>query len=372
MERNHIDQLNIRSFRGIRNLKMDDLGEINLLVGDNNCGKTSVLEVLRSIGNPESVSLWQEIAQRHPKWIHVRSSVFEMMRLLIDEKREEREIAYEVGMQGNLHGFRMTEAVEDMEISYPEAEASNLMFLRENADFGDELIPDAKRLTLTFYIDEKKVSDCCIYNFTNRRGEGGKERADSIVFFPGIINYISPIQHADAWPFLSEVFDTPELYESMLSVLRDFDPGVISINADQGKGGYLQYQAVKILSRDQGKALPLDVYGDGMKKAILLMSAVAASKNGILLIDEFETAIHTSAMKRLYGWLLSSCRKLNVQLFMTTHSIEAVDKLLAAAEDPDAIRVIRLKKKDGKTCVRTLNGTEALADRREYNMELRV
>ena len=34
-----------------------------------------------------------------------------------------------------------------------------------------------------------------------------------------------------------------------------------------------------------------------MKKAILLMSAVIAAKDGILLLDEFETAIHTSARR---------------------------------------------------------------------------
>lgn len=39
------------------------------------------------------------------------------------------------------------------------------------------------------------------------------------------------------------------------------------------------------------------------KKAILLISAVVSAKNGILLLDEFETAIHTSAMiKSLLGF----------------------------------------------------------------------
>ena len=57
-----------------------------------------------------------------------------------------------------------------------------------------------------------------------------------------------------------------------------------------------------------------------MKKAILLISAVVNAKNGILLLDEFETAIHTTAMNKVFSWILKSCLKLNVQLFLTSHS----------------------------------------------------
>ena len=61
-----------------------------------------------------------------------------------------------------------------------------------------------------------------------------------------------------------------------------------------------------------------------MKKAILLMSAVITAQNGILLLDEFETAIHTSAMIKVFSWILRACKKLNVQIFLTSHSEEAI------------------------------------------------
>ena len=93
----------------------------------------------------------------------------------------------------------------------------------------------------------------------------------------------------------------------------------------------------KILSKSNKKALPLNVYGDGMKKAILLMSAVIAAKDGILLLDEFETAIHTSAMNKTFKWIIESCKKLNVQVFMTSHSKEATgnweDALIVLQEE---------------------------------------
>ena len=45
-----------------------------------------------------------------------------------------------------------------------------------------------------------------------------------------------------------------------------------------------------VLSKNHTKALALDAYDDGMKKAMLLLGAVIMAQNGILLIDEFETA----------------------------------------------------------------------------------
>lgn len=46
-----------------------------------------------------------------------------------------------------------------------------------------------------------------------------------------------------------------------------------------------------------------------MKKAILLMNSVINAKNGILLLDEFETALHTTAMNRVFEWILKICMK---------------------------------------------------------------
>lgn len=42
-----INSINIETFRGINNLKLDNLAEVNILTGDNNSGKTSILKFYR-------------------------------------------------------------------------------------------------------------------------------------------------------------------------------------------------------------------------------------------------------------------------------------------------------------------------------------
>ena len=54
-----ISQLDIQAFRGIRNLDLENLANVNVLVGANNSGKTSVLEAIRFLSNPQYTYLYK-------------------------------------------------------------------------------------------------------------------------------------------------------------------------------------------------------------------------------------------------------------------------------------------------------------------------
>ena len=60
--------IRIQGYRGLDSFRMEGLGRVNLLVGTNNSGKTSILEcieLLQSAGNPQV--LWS-IASRRGEW----------------------------------------------------------------------------------------------------------------------------------------------------------------------------------------------------------------------------------------------------------------------------------------------------------------
>lgn len=162
------------------------------------------------------------------------------------------------------------------------------------------------------------------------------------------------------------------MYEEMLMVLKEYDSDIISINYDNESNGPVGRGVYKILSKAHKKALPLNVYGDGMKKAILLMSAVIQAKDGILLLDEFETAIHTSAMNKTFKWILETCKRLNVQVLMTSHSKEAIDKVLKCAPSlMDDMAVYTMYKEADSVSVRRLEARKAIEAQDEMGLELR-
>lgn len=136
-------------------------------------------------------------------------------------------------------------------------------------------------------------------------------------------NYVSPVEHATNALYLNEILSNPELYEQLLSILKEFDNNIINISALKSESSPYSPEYM-ILTKNHQNALPLNAYGDGMKKALLLLSAIVKSRGGILLLDEFETAIHTSAMDSVFSWLLNSALKLDVQVFLTSHSLSLI------------------------------------------------
>ena len=60
----NLERLEIDRFRGLRGLKLENLGLINLLVGINNSGKTSVLEALEIYCHPLDLGVWITTARR--------------------------------------------------------------------------------------------------------------------------------------------------------------------------------------------------------------------------------------------------------------------------------------------------------------------
>ena len=96
--------------------------------------------------------------------------------------------------------------------------------------------------------------------------------------------------------------------------------------------------------------MPFSVYGDGIKKILYILNKLFDAADSILMIDEIETGLHKKYYEPLFPVIFALARKLNVQLFIATHSIEAIDAILEygkyedAAVEKDPMKVITLKK----------------------------
>ncbi|MCI7179631.1 MAG: AAA family ATPase [Lachnospiraceae bacterium] len=372
MMSNLISSIDIKSFRGINSFRLENLSQINILTGDNNCGKTSILEILESFGQPDDFRMWSSLIRKDFRESSLRGlTYYEGIYDLFDINSEKKRLEYTIVMDGISTNVALLAKEIEEEITEKEFyDLQGIYFPQENKDEG--LLDNTQlvsKLEIEIKINGQTVSREKIYEGQRRlglRSRSGKEKYNKNII------YISPIRHAEGNVFLSQILNYPELYEEMLTVLKEYDENIISINYDNednrisGKGIY------KILSKSHQKALPLNVYGDGMKKAILLMSAVIKAKNGVLLLDEFETAIHTSAMNKTFKWILETCKKLNVQVFMTSHSKEAIDKVLKCTpEIIDDIAVYTMYKENGETTVRRLSARKAIEVQDEMGLELR-
>lgn len=364
---NHISNIYIKSFRGIKDLDLDNLQPINILTGDNNCGKTSVLEVIQSFKNPDRIYDWSTITRRLNSGTRVGMSVYEGFYDLFDINEDEKKIEYGITLlDGEKHNIVLSAVELQEELSQREYDRILGLSTIENAEDICDSTQIVSKLDLKAEVDGDRESSYSVYDGQIRiplQLMKTKNSRDII--------YISPVRHAEGDVFLSRILEHPDLYEQMLLVLRDYDEDIISINYDT-ENSHTRRGVYKILSKSHKKALPLNVYGDGMKKAILLMSAVIAAKDGILLLDEFETAIHTSAMEKTFKWILETCIKMNVQVFLTSHSKEAIDKLLKCSPlCTDKMAVYTLYKDEEGSAVRRLDGRKAIKVQDKMGLELR-
>lgn len=123
--------------------------------------------------------------------------------------------------------------------------------------------------------------------------------------------------------------------------------------------------------------MPLSTFGDGIKKVLVLSNAIAKAAGGILLIDEIETAIHKKYYDDIFRFIVKACKAFDVQVFITTHSLEAIDGLLATQDyeeqkEEDSISVVTLKRENNNTYSRVLSGREVAQNREAFGFEVRL
>ncbi len=373
----HISYLNIEAFRGIKNLELTDLGDINIIVGENNCGKTTVLETIKGLSVPLEIGNWLS-ASRKRESVFGSMSSYNSLNSMFNVNDENKVIRVsgvisnekiEIEITGNEEVILMAKSeIEDAGYKKRSNRTSRSDKLAIN-EINNEKQEEVKAINVQIKLNggkvEKDIAIEKIYEITRQIRISEKESKRTIN-----MTYIAPFEHTFSTLYLKEVLENAELYAEMIKIAQIFDKNIIAINSFTEN----MEQVFKITSASNKNALPLAVYGDGMKKALLLISAIIKSKNGILLLDEMETAIHASAISDVFNVLLLACKKFNVQLFATTHSLEALDKLLNGGKNINAIedmRIITLVKKDTQTVARVLNGEKAMQVRRDYDMELR-
>lgn len=369
----YIDGLRIETYRGIKDLQIEDISDFNIFVGDNNCGKTSLLEAVQILGNPRDFNGIVRIARARDRFRTSPSrstqSVFDSLLNIFDKTKstdvhnDSMKIAVACSNEIGSSSFELVGAIEKQLVSIDDIEknefANNIFenSIDEEVDcFVGKIIYESD----ASLISESYEKEVLLNKYSNLRiSSSGKVEFNA--------NYLSTIDHIVEDTFRNIVKDE-SFTKEVINLLQTFDKNILDLKvipADDGR----YYQAIS--SRDLG-LMPVSTYGDGIKKIISFADAVLRARNGILLIDEIETAIHPRVMDEVYNFLISACKKYNVQLFATTHSLETVDKLLGCSpEEINNIRVITLKKKDKQTFSRVLTGEDARKLRINNDVELR-
>nr|VFK61086.1 MAG: ATPase/GTPase, AAA15 family [Candidatus Kentron sp. UNK]VFK69564.1 MAG: ATPase/GTPase, AAA15 family [Candidatus Kentron sp. UNK] len=315
-------QISIRNFRAIESLEMENIKQVNLLTGRNNCGKSSVLEAI-------SLLAWMSYPQ-------AAVNVHNFRGMTVTGNKDFSclfhgfDFARNPSMTGRLGS---QERRLDIRPIYPTSSGIVAQFpgIHEPVEnnplsgmIAREAIPDG--LAFDFSADEKPFhAEVRILpgNPASYSGAGGQINVQSAPDYRETLlaRFINPATiMSGLYQGLEAVLVRKES-GGIIDALREIEPNLQDIRLGTGQMIYADITHM-------GRLLPINIMGDGIIKILSILVNILETKNGILFIDEIENGLHYSALMPLWRAIFKMARESNVQLFIATHSYECIDAMM--------------------------------------------
>ena len=126
-----------------------------------------------------------------------------------------------------------------------------------------------------------------------------------------------------------------------------------------------------VVLRDSAKRYRLSSMGDGINRVLTIILALLNCKDGILLIDEFENGLHHSVQSQLWKIIFELSAELNIQVFATTHSEDAIKSFSENAQADQNGKIIRLESRNNSIRVVEYQEKEELVYIGQNDIEIR-
>jgi hypothetical protein len=158
--------------------------------------------------------------------------------------------------------------------------------------------------------------------------------------------------------------------KDVVEALKIIAPEIMAVSMVGGESRRQMRTAI-VRSSQFKRPVPLRSFGDGLNRLFGIVLSLVNAKDGFLLIDEFENGMHHTVQLDIWRGIFRLSKLLNVQVFATSHSWDAVETFQkAAAEHPEDGLLIRLTRK-GEDVIPTLFQEDELAIATRGHIEVR-
>lgn len=295
-----IKDLKLRNFRGIKEAYLKDFTGINIFVGKNSSGKSSILESLYTILT-EGKGLEYIIKRRG--WFGLASidSLFYFssndIRISVtafDGREEELSITIIAPLSRDI------ELIKSRGL-----DVSNIYALELSS--GITLYVDSEGRTLSVSKGVKLGEGICNVHFVdwNQVYEYGTPE--------NIYSDVVSLGGEGVKEFIVKVLR--ELY----SEVRDIEPLKIR-----------DRWILHLVLTD--KSIPYYVVGDGIRYVLISLMMLSVPKNSVLLLEEPELHTHPSLLRLTTNAIVRAYKERDNQLFISTHSLEFIDMVIDEAK----------------------------------------
>ncbi|MFY0599519.1 MAG: AAA family ATPase [Cyclobacteriaceae bacterium] len=285
MKSNHFSYFRVKNFKRFKDLEVKDIDQFNLVLGDNNVGKTSLLEALMVGNNP--YHFVDKLAKNYYAKKHNRGGLFAIIDFYMNKGADENFItliscSLETDKE-DIYNLRLSPTENHLEIL--PSESGNIIELAYNTQVGD--LPHIKsNLINAFETDLIAIEE--LYALKIQRDRSLRSK-----LVDGLGKLVDSISGLD----ITVVGNVP------------------SFLVETYNSNYL---------------VSLSAYGSGTQKCFEILVKTVHFSSNRLMIDEIDAGIHYSRMKDYWKVILQSAQENNVQIFATTHNRECIESYKSA------------------------------------------
>src|SRR5215813_4094753 len=278
-----LKSIQVKNFRLFRDLTVKPLNRVNLIAGENNTGKTALLEALYLLYGdlnkfrkfPSGLRSSQDKDEIDSFWLW----------LLYQKKLENCLEVRVVDELNHTHFVRCDPSSSSKE---------QLAFV-----FGEKGLFEAPRQV-------------------NKDGGSGTDKLG--INWPTLdVFSTNPTRPSDDADQFNRIAAKRGGRKRLIELLRVIEPRLQDLQ-------YLKLGQIPLVYADLGMEdlIPTTQLGQGFSRLLRLFSEILVSKSTIVLIDEIENGIHYSAMSEVWKGIATIARQEDLQIFATTHSYECI------------------------------------------------
>lgn len=331
--------ITLSKYKGFKSdLEIKNLNRINLFAGENNVGKSSILEAIYLLANQNDINALIELYRRRGKFMNSLP-----VKWLVKEFVDFQLSAQFDGKLVNVKAHRIVEEDSNIEKS------DYLKTLDITSSFnGDDPITSRARLYERKPMEQfyEEIRSICSASYSSPFTMLGKELINEY--------HETSIQKGT--------------YDRIIDFIsKEVDPKIEKIT----KVGDSEQIRFLVKHRDFEEPLDLTQFGEGLQRIFYISLQLAAAENGIMCIDEIENAIHHSLLVQFSKFIQTLAEKYNVQLFITTHSSECIKAFFENGYKNEQITGYRLYSGDEGVRYKAAKGENLQNQIENFNLDLR-
>ncbi len=286
----HLTYFKVENFKRFKSFELDDIGQFNLIVGDNNVGKTSVLEALLIDENTQVFS--KRLATLIYEVKKFTESDYDYIQYFVNKSSEDLILIFKYKINGVFTTITLKQIDKTDKWSIQHIEVPHI---NNNLLEGNEL---------QLYSDEDTIYLPYVYLNAGYDND--------------LINYYSFVQ------------ESRNLKRHLINSLKVLIPNIEDIEISIKSSPTLL-----VAQKDMDAVIPLAIFGEGSIKLFRILCQIILSQEKRLMIDEIDAGIHFSRMKLFWKTILNAAKDNKVQLFVTTHNEECLRYFKEALEEED-------------------------------------